>query len=300
MVQKAAEAGKRVELVTNATLLSPEMSERLLEAGLGTLWVSIDSFEEQLYEDIRKNSVLSVVKENLRAFNHLKKKLGKRAALNLTFVVMKSNVHQLAAIPLFVSSYNVSEVNISHAIPTDAASLSEVLYEKVIEWGVGETYARHSVPQINVPLMDWRHPGVLDGLKGLFFSSLCSINLSGQPMSRVQRRCRFVEEGNAFIKHDGSVSPCMALLHSATSYWANQKRTIHHHAFGNIQREGLSAIWQKKEYEKFRDTVRRFEFSPCFRCTPCEDWEQNLVDCFGNAKPTCGACLWAEGLINCP
>ena len=300
MVQKAAEAGKCVELVTNATQLSPEMSERLLDAGLSTLWVSIDSFEEQLYGDIRKNSVLSVVKENLRAFNHHRKKMGKRAVLNLTFVVMKSNVQQLAAIPFFASSYDVSEVNISHAIPTDAASLSEILYEKIIDGEVGVASLQRAMPRINVPLMDWRYPGVLGSLDGLFSSSRCSINLSGQPMSRVQRRCRFVEEGNAFIKHDGSVSPCMALLHSATSYWANQKRTVHHHAFGNIQREGLSAIWQKDEYEKFRDTVRRFEFSPCFRCTPSDGWEQNLTDCFGNTKPTCGACLWAEGLINCP
>lgn len=300
MVQKAAETGRRVELVTNAMQLSPEMSERLLDAGLNTLWVSIDSFEDKLYGDIRKNSVFSVVKENLRAFNHLRKNLGKPAVLNLTFVVMKSNVHQLAAMPYFVSSYNVSEVNISHAIPTDAASLSEILYEKIIEEEVGAANSQRALPRINVPLMDWRHPGVLGSLNGLFSSSQCSIHLSGQPMNRAQRRCRFVEEGNAFIKHDGSVSPCMALLHSATSYWANQKRTVHHHSFGNIQREGLSAIWQKEEYEKFRDTVRRFEFSPCLRCTPCEDCEQNLADCFGNTKPTCGACLWAEGLINCP
>ena len=102
MVQKAAETGRRVELITNATQLSPEMSERLLDAGLSTLWVSIDSFEEQRYGNIRENSALSLVKENLRAFNHLRKKLGKRAELNLTFVVMKSHVHQLAA---YLSSF---------------------------------------------------------------------------------------------------------------------------------------------------------------------------------------------------
>ena len=300
MVQKAAEAGKRVELVTNATLLSPEMSERLLDVGLSTLWVSIDSFEEQLYKNIRENSVLSLVKKNLTAFNQQRKKLNRPISLNLSFVIMKSNVHQLGALPFFIFLYKISEVNISHVIPTNKETLSEVLYDKVIELNLGEATVHSPTPIINIPLMDWHQEGVMESMKKLFSASLCTISISGQPVSRMQRRCRFVEEGNAFIKHDGSISPCMALLHSSTSYWANQQRTVYHHSFGAVQNEGLSAIWQTEEYEKFRERVRNFEFSPCFRCTPCENWEQNVADCFGNTKPTCSACLWAEGLINCP
>lgn len=300
MVQDAAATGRHVAMVTNATLLTPKMSHGLLQAGLGTLWVSIDSFESQQYETIRKNSTLNRVTAHLRAFNQAKKALNAEAALNLTFVVMKSNMHQLAAIPYFVASHNIGEVNISHPIPTDATTAADVLYSNTVGLGLGDPFVQRTMPKIHLPLMDWRQPGLLDNLKGVFASSLCSIHVSGQPLQRAQRRCRFVEEGNAFVKHDGSISPCMALLHSAKTYWGNQERTIHHHAFGNVLHEGLQAIWESQEYTQFRDTVRRFEFSPCFRCTPCDDWEENRADCFGNSKPTCGACLWSEGLINCP
>lgn len=44
MVSQAAAKNLRVELLTNATLLDPEMSRRLIEAGLDMLWISADSF----------------------------------------------------------------------------------------------------------------------------------------------------------------------------------------------------------------------------------------------------------------
>lgn len=28
--------------------------------------------------------------------------------------------------------------------------------------------------------------------------------------------------------------------------------------------------------------------------------EENLEDCYGNTAPTCGACLWSEGILSCP
>ena len=53
-------------------------------------------------------------------------------------------------------------------------------------------------------------------------------------------------------------------------------------------------------YEAFRSKVREFHFSPCTICGHCSHVEGNEEDCYGNAFPTCGGCLWAEGLIQCP
>lgn len=32
----------------------------------------------------------------------------------------------------------------------------------------------------------------------------------------------------------------------------------------------------------------------------CELRETNEADCYGNPFPTCGECLWAAGLVQCP
>jgi hypothetical protein len=46
--------------------------------------------------------------------------------------------------------------------------------------------------------------------------------------------------------------------------------------------------------------VLNFEFSPCTLCDGCILSEKNEEDCYGNAFPTCGGCLWAQGIVQCP
>ena len=111
---------------------------------------------------------------------------------------------------------------------------------------------------------------------------------------------RFIDEGMAFVKFDGHVSPCMSLLRNATLYWRQKQRETRSHFFGDLAEQGLDEIWNAPDYADFRRRVRNFEFSPCYRCSLCENWEQGLTDCYGNDAPTCGGCLWSEGVISCP
>ena len=39
---------------------------------------------------------------------------------------------------------------------------------------------------------------------------------------------------------------------------------------------------------------------PCTFCGGCDCSLANEEDCFGNPFPTCGGCLWAQGIIRCP
>lgn len=57
---------------TNATLLSPEKSRALLEAGLDKLFVSFDSPDPEIYERIRVGAKFSEVMANIRYFYKLK------------------------------------------------------------------------------------------------------------------------------------------------------------------------------------------------------------------------------------
>ena len=123
---------------------------------------------------------------------------------------------------------------------------------------------------------------------------------SGSRLRRPARRCRFVEEGMAFVRHDGMLSPCMALLRSSRLYWEGKTRLNQHLFFGNVRSQPLDRLWRSPEYAAFRQNVRAFEFSPCCRCSQCDNWELSLPDCYGNPAPSCGACLWSEGIISCP
>ena len=69
---------------------------------------------------------------NIRLFNKIRQKLGASTALGITFVAMKSNVHQLAKLPFFIAQHLADEVNISNISPTDEASQNEMLYTNMV------------------------------------------------------------------------------------------------------------------------------------------------------------------------
>ena len=302
MVKKASLKCANVELLTNGTLLSKEMSAALLDAGLTKLWISIDSLDAVGYAEIRKNSDFGLITKNIKQFNIERSRRDYRdgfAKLGITFVAMKSNVAMLTNLSKFAWDYNVNEVNISNAIPTDAASQDESLFNRVVNCDLGADKAFNAYPVINLPYMDYKLPEVREGMAGLLKDD-CNLIIGGVPLARRKGYCRFVEENVTFVRHDGDVSPCMALLHSAETFLEGDKRIVYHHSFGNVKDAGLSIIFDSEEYADFRARVREFSFSPCIHCGGCENRETNEIDCVGNLIPTCGACLWSEGIISCP
>ncbi|MBU4000795.1 MAG: SPASM domain-containing protein, partial [Proteobacteria bacterium] len=68
----------------------------------------------------------------------------------------------------------------------------------------------------------------------------------------------------------------------------------------NLKDRKLLDIWNDEPYAAFRKRVKAFDFSPCVSCASCEWAEANEEDCTGNTFPTCGGCLWAQGLVQCP
>lgn len=299
MVQSASRKGKRVELLTNGTLLSQDMVKALLDAGLNMLWASIDSFETEGYENIRQYSNFSLIRQNINTFNTERMKRESETQLGIAFVAMKSNINQMGRLARFAYENNVSKVNISNVIPTDSESVKESLYNRTVSL---EQYTHNSIglyPEINMPFMDMQMKDVRDGFVDLLGSN-CNVVLGGEPIIRRKNHCRFIEEGMAFVRHDGNVSPCMALLHSGKTYLEDSDRRVYHHSFGNVKEQSLAEIWGSQEYAEFRARVKNFEFSPCIQCGGCENRSDNCQDCLGNQKPTCGACLWSEGIISCP
>lgn len=300
MVGEASKRVAHVELITNGTLLTEEMSHKLLEAGLTKLWVSMDGFEESFYESIRKGSHYTEIYRNLFSFNRMRKGGNPDIMeLGIAFVVMKSNLSQLMIINRFVNLFLVNDINISNILPGTPEDADEALYTKLLQTSFADPLFLPPFPRYRIPLMDYDEPGVTEAYLNLMRQS-GRLELINGPFHRKTRFCRFIAEGNVFVRWDGDVSPCMGLLHSAVTYLHRAPRTVLHHSFGNLAASSLSEIWDSPEYSNFRSRVLDFQFSPCIGCGGCEQRETNQSDCLGNDSPTCGACLWSEGLITCP
>jgi MoaA/NifB/PqqE/SkfB family radical SAM enzyme len=126
---------------------------------------------------------------------------------------------------------------------------------------------------------------------------------AGMNSENTRDRCPFVESGAGAISWDGNLSPCLPLLHSHTSYLGYlryDERFSRRWSIGNVIEHNLPDLWNAPEHIAFRERVQAFDFTPCTTCGSCELIEKNEEDCFGNTFPTCGGCLWAQGVIQCP
>ena len=308
MVRLAAETGAEVELLTNGTLLTEKMIYGLLEAGLSRLWISIDDLETDSSInassdggalDHSGHNHSGLVLSNIRKLNKIRQKTMSTTLLGITFVAMKSNVHQLAKLPFFIAQHLVDEVNVSNISPTDEASQDELLYTGLVNMYTGP--GKGSVlPTVRLPFFDMNIPEAADGIRSLMQKQNFNLYFNDQPVLRKTGYCKFVREGMTFVRADGKVCPCMALLHNGYTYMHNIRRKITHCEFGSIKEGPLDAIWNSREYKTFRRKFDEFDFASCLYCGHCELFEENQEDCIGNTHPACGGCLWAEGVLSCP
>lgn len=95
-----SEAKKRgigqTHLATNGSLLTPEMSSGLLDAGLDQMYVAIDAFKEETFSEIRKGLSLKVVRENVIRFLEMREAMGKKTRVRLLMVVQEKNVDEVS------------------------------------------------------------------------------------------------------------------------------------------------------------------------------------------------------------
>lgn len=260
LIKLSKDHDKQTELITNATLLTEDISKRLVECGIDTLWISMDGFTKESYEAIRKGSLYQKITDNIKYFNSIKGNI----KLGLTFVMMNENLAELDEINDFADKYGFDYINLSHVVPCEELKKENSIYD--LNYRIGKMH-RFSKSENYIKQLDY---------------------------------CPFIGDEVCFIRSDGEVCPCMQLLHSSYSYLYEEKRKIYSYSFGNINEQSLSEIYNSNEYVQFRKKVKTFEFPCCTDCLGCEDRKENLTDCMYNERPTCGACLWAQGYIRCP
>jgi len=82
-----------ISLITNGSLLTPERSRALMEAGLTRLMVSVDAARPETYARVRPGGRWETLQENLGGFLDVRRKAGSELPLlRLSFVEMEINL----------------------------------------------------------------------------------------------------------------------------------------------------------------------------------------------------------------
>jgi MoaA/NifB/PqqE/SkfB family radical SAM enzyme len=304
MVRQIKALGSSVELITNGTLLTQSLAEQLIDAGLDVLWASLDGATPESYKDVRLGAALPEVLANLKEFRRarwtrsyeISPDLLLKPQLGIVFVAMKRNIADLPEVFRLAGQLGAMRFLVTNVLPYTPEMQDEILYSRAIKDAV---YSDSPwLRSLNFPKMDM-NPTTREA----FYHAMRgnhSVSLAGGNLYESGNQCPFIEKGSLAIRWDGDVSPCLALLHDHKAYLYKYERVIRRHTVGNVRLQNIGDIWNRQEYLAFRARLREFNFSPCIFCGGCDYFKANEEDCIGSPAPTCGGCLWAQGIIQCP
>jgi len=285
--------GASVELITNATLLTPARSKALIEAGLDILWVSLDAATGDQYAAVRQGADLELVKANLEQFLRLRPPRHRpKPEVGIVFVAMKSNIQELPGVLQLGRKLGAVHFIISNVYPYSEAMQEEMLY---LQAPKQITYFESPwLPKLRLPKMDFLTTPQTHTALDVALNGLWNLEISGLNLSQTCDHCRFVESGSVVIGWDGCLSPCIVLLRSHTTYLHGKPRHVRAYTVGNLRESSLWELWEDPAFYAFRQRVQQFTFSPCTFCGGCDLSESNETDCLQNPYPTCGGCFWGR------
>jgi MoaA/NifB/PqqE/SkfB family radical SAM enzyme len=191
----------------------------------------------------------------------------------------------------------VSRFLVTNVFPYTEELCAEMLYARSVDGGTDTAPSPWS-PGIDLPRMDLNDASQEALLQTLRYRN--NVTWNGANLGQQRGRCPFIQSGSIVINWEGNISPCLALMHSYPTYLHGHKRSVRRQILGNLADRDLGSIWGDPDYLAFRKRLQEFDFAPCTWCGGCEMAEKNEEDCFSNTFPTCGGCLWAQGVIQCP
>ncbi|MFL5385024.1 MAG: radical SAM/SPASM domain-containing protein [Longimicrobiaceae bacterium] len=247
MVAHAGGRGIAVRFTSNGTLLTPEVRERLIDAGLAELTVSMDGATAETYERIRPGARFAEVRANVAGLVALRNRLGRvRPRVSLAMVVFRENVGEAPPMVELAAELGVDELRFSPLEPPTRAEAAMMC--SAAEWRAAMAAARAAAERRGVRLFV-RGPSAPP--------PLVQLRPQAAPPPKRTDRC-LAPWRTAVVTLDGEVMPCC---------------NIHHpdHGMGNVLAEGFGAVWNGARYRAFRRLIRR-RGKPPEPCRMCPEF----------------------------
>jgi len=111
ILKMAKEADCEVRTISNGTLLTPELSEKIVDIGLDDLTISIDAATKSTYKKIRVGGNFRKLIKQIKKLQKIKKEKGKqRPSIHFGFVGMKRNIDELPELVRLAAKLGVESI----------------------------------------------------------------------------------------------------------------------------------------------------------------------------------------------
>lgn len=237
-IRLAAARNIRTVIISNGTLLSPDISRQLFSAGLTDLTISFDGATPQTYEASRVNAHYEEVIANIAAAAEIKKQLS--AATTIRMSCLASNQQVFAEIPDLIrlaSKLGVNGVMIKKRLK---------LWKKEESSGA---YSFNAVYLDNFP----EYMTLLEQAKLLADEASIDFKIAHDSDYSSSYPCRWPFD-SLYVSTEGKIVPCCVIAMPET--WC----------MGDLTQTPLPVIWNNQAYRRLRRQI-------CFNRIPitCKD-----------------------------
>jgi len=235
-VREACEAGCETGILTNATLLTGEKSEELIEAGIDWICVSMDGATAEIYEKIRPGAQFKTVCDHVAELTDRRR--GPTPKVMINFVMMPNNLHQLEAMVTLADRLGVDQINFKQC--------------DVIRGDRGKGLGLFGT-QITKDIR--KHEKMLRRARRLAKNK----RIETTAFSWVPEElpvCAQDPRNSMFIRHDGSVGPCVNLALGGPTTFLGKDANMPFVHYGRLPEDDLFDLWETSICRFYRE---RFE-----------------------------------------
>ena len=243
--------GTQVGFVTSGMGLDEAYMDRLINAGLDFIGFSLAGATPGTHQAIRVNSDFGRLIDSIRLFQRLgSRQKPHRPKIHIVYLMLKDNIHEVPLLIDLASEIGIPEVVLINIIQVTNIWQAE---QQVFSYNNDEPY-KEILKEANRK------------------AKRLKINLVTPTLTpREMAVCSENPLRNLYISVEGEVSPCVHLHPHAPSpfkrIFQGKEYYVEKVSFGNIFRESLDSIWNKKEYAEFRDrfTQRKLRTEEAYR-----------------------------------
>jgi len=234
MIALAKESGCKVGFSTNAVLLTPKISEELIEIGLDWIAYSIDGATAKTYEKIRRGASFEQVVDQVLFLHRLKKiEKSNKPLTILNFVMMPDNFHEL---PLLV------DLSLHLGIDRLVLKNQDVILRMERDKDRLFTWDPHEPDELQRIIEASQEKAKRNDL----YMRVYDLFPKEMPI------CEQDPLNTAFFNWEGFVSPCITLSYAQMRVFRGEWAKAPICRFGNINHESFNDIWESPPYRRFR------------------------------------------------
>ncbi len=232
-IAEARHAGCETGILTNGLLLNEKTSRALIEAGIDWICVSIDAATPGLYEEIRPGSDFDVVRQNL--WTLAQRRRSRLPKLMINFVLMSINIDHVEKIVRLAADLGVDQVNFKQC--------DVIRGEQGKGLGLFAPQATREVWRLTRRVEQARKLAKKLNIKTTAFA----FTPEELPV------CSQDPRDALFIRHDGSVAPCINLAIGGPTTFLAEAVTMPTVHYGRLPEDDLLRLWESETCGFYRN-----------------------------------------------